>query len=295
MEAPRRPGDRSPPRHCTSSLRSILPCTRDRRHTDAHARSAASPPLRTGEPLEAVARGHDGPVRVRGTKRAKGGGDRARLGGHQLGRRESTDEAGEPAEAPGPRRGRCARGAPRTDADFHLLPFGPLRLGVHAFAGPWQGRCRCSAHCCAAWPRRSPTPRAHGRALPGRRHHRVGHRGDDGPDDRARGESPIRWTVMRASSCPSTGEAAGGFRSLITTTSGRVGGRTGRFRSAGRVGGRPPTRSTRSGADTPRPAPSCRRGSTRRTTGCPRADPAGSGRCRRTPAADHPVHAPRST
>ena len=92
-------------RQGTARARSGRPCRlpRDRRHTDAHARPAASPPLRTGQPLEAVARGRDGPVRVRGTKRAKGRGDRARLGGHQLRRREPTDEAGKPAAAPGPR------------------------------------------------------------------------------------------------------------------------------------------------------------------------------------------------
>ena len=41
-----------------------------------------------------------GTVRARGTQRAKGSGDRARRGGHQLGRGEPADEAGEQTGAP---------------------------------------------------------------------------------------------------------------------------------------------------------------------------------------------------
>ena len=92
-----------------------------------------------------------------GSTRAKGSGDRDRRAGHQLGRRQPADEAGEQAGAPGPRRGRCAGGAPRTDADLHLVPVGPLGVGVRVRRGRGQGRCRCSAHRCAVWPRRSPT------------------------------------------------------------------------------------------------------------------------------------------
>ena len=56
--------------------------------------------------------------------------------------------------------------------------------------GPWQDQIRCSARRCVVWPGRSPTARAHGRALPGRRHRRVSRRGDDRRGDRARNACP---------------------------------------------------------------------------------------------------------
>ena len=188
-------------RQGTARARSGRPCRlpSDRRHTDAHARRAAASPLRTREPLEAVDRSRGGAVRARGTQRAKGSGDRARRGGHQLGRREPADEAGEQTRAPGPRRGGCAGGAPRTDADLHVVPVGPLGVGVRVRRG--RGWVDAGARRTVARSGRGGRllARAHGRALPGRRHRRVGRRGDDRRGDRARGACPAPTSRPRPS------------------------------------------------------------------------------------------------
>ena len=179
-------------RQGTSRTRPGRPCrlSSDRRHTDAHARRAPASPLRTGEPLEAVGRSRGDAVRAWGAHRAKGSGDRAHRGGYQLGRREPADEAGEQTGSTRPPGGGCAGGAPRTDADLHLVSVGPLGVGVRVR----RGRRRVDVSGRRAAARSGNGGRllagAHGRALPGRRHRRVGHRGDDRRGDRARYACP---------------------------------------------------------------------------------------------------------
>ena len=82
-------------------------------------------------------------VCARRTQRAKGGSDRARRGGRQLGPRQPADEVGQQTGTPGPRHGGRARGAPRTDAVLHLVPVGPLGVGVRVRRG--RGRVDAGA------------------------------------------------------------------------------------------------------------------------------------------------------
>ena len=79
---------------------------------------------------------------------------------------------------------------PCTDADLHLVPVGPLGVGVRVRRG--RGWVGAGVRRTVARSGRGGRllARTHGRALPGRRHRRVGRRSDDRRGDRAHRRVP---------------------------------------------------------------------------------------------------------
>ena len=135
---------------------------------DDDARRAAASPVRARQQLGALARDRGGIFAVGGKRGTPRGPHRRRRDRPQLRRREPAHEDRQQASPPGPGDRRRPGGALGDDADQHVVPIGPLGLGVRVRGRGRGGAARPGGAVASARRRRRLLARPHRRALPRR-------------------------------------------------------------------------------------------------------------------------------